>query len=234
MSMNIDWSVVIEYKDSFIRGLGTTIQLTIVAILIGLVIGLVLELMRMSGKKWLRIPAQAYVDIFRGTPLLLQILMIHFAVIPTITMDILGWSSAPEAIVSSMVALSLNCAAYIAEIFRAGIQSIDKGQMEAARSLGMTYAQAMRLVILPQAFKRMLPPLGNEFIALLKDSSLVTVIAVNDITYAAFTTAKSTFERWAPYITAGLMYLVLTFILSRLVMWMEKRLQTGSKKERTS
>lgn len=232
--MNIDWSVIIDYKDLFIRGLWMTIQLTVVAILVGLVIGLVIELMRLSGKKWLQIPAQAYVDLFRGTPLLLQILAIHFAVLPTITMDIFGMESSPEAAVSSFVALSLNCAAYIAEIFRAGIQSIDKGQMEAARSLGMTYGQAMRLVILPQAFKRMLPPLGNEFIALLKDSSLVTVIAVNDITYAAFVTAKNTFERWAPYITAGLMYLVLTFILSRIVMMLEKRLQTGSKKGRTS
>jgi len=232
--MVIDWSVVVDYQSLFIRGLLMTIQLTVVGVLVGLVIGLILELMRLSGKKWLSIPAQAYVDLFRGTPLLLQILAIHFAVLPTITMDILGMPSSPEATVSSFIALSLNAGAYIAEIFRGGIQSIEKGQMEAARSLGMTYGQAMRLVILPQAFKRMLPPLGNEFIALLKDSSLVTVIAVNDITYAAFVTAKNTFERWAPYITAGLMYLCLTLILSRIVILLEKRLQTGSKKGRAS
>ncbi len=225
----IDWSVIAEYKDLFIRGFITTLELTVVAVLVGLVIGLILGLMRLSGKKWLMIPAQVYVDLFRGTPLLLQILAVHFVVLPTLFQDVLGLP-APEAIVSSFVALSLNAGAYIAEIFRAGIQSIEKGQMEAARSLGMTYGQAMRLVILPQAFKRMLPPLGNEFIALLKDSSLVTVIAVNDITYAAFTTAKNTWERWAPYITAGAMYLILTLILSRVVFYMERRLGTSNKK----
>jgi len=223
--MPIDWSVIVEYKAYFIRGLWTTIELTTVAVLVGLVIGLILGLMRLSRSRWLVIPAQVYVDIFRGTPLLLQILAIHFAVIPTICEEWLGVKP-PEAIVSGFVALSLNAGAYIAEIFRGGIQSIEKGQMEAARSLGMTYGQAMRHVILPQAFKRMLPPLGNEFIALLKDSSLVTIISVNDITYAAFTTAKNTFERWAPYITSAAIYFVLTFVLSRFVFFLENRYRT--------
>ncbi|MFC7440008.1 amino acid ABC transporter permease [Laceyella putida] len=224
-----DWSVIVEYQDLFIRGLWMTIQLTVVAVAVGLLIGLILGLMRISGKKWLIIPATAYVDLFRGTPLLLQILAIHFAILPTLFQDMLGFP-APDALTSSFVALSLNAGAYIAEIFRGGIQSIEKGQMEAARSLGMTYWQAMKLIILPQAFKRMLPPLGNEFIALLKDSSLVTVIAVNDITYAAFTTAKNTFVRWPPYLTAGLMYLVLTLILSRVVYYLEKRFNTNGRK----
>ncbi|WP_124728439.1 amino acid ABC transporter permease [Staphylospora marina] len=226
--MSFDWSVLIDYKDLFIRGLFTTIQLTVVAVLVGLLIGLTLGLMRISGKKWLIWPAKAYVDLFRGTPLFLQILAIHFAVLPTL-FESLGMVP-PDALFSSFVALSLNAGAYIAEIFRGGIQSIDKGQMEAARSLGMTYGQAMKLVILPQAFKRMLPPLGNEFIALLKDSSLVAMIAVNDITYAAFTTAKNTFERIPPYLMAGVMYLILTLLLSRVVLHLEKRFETGSRK----
>jgi polar amino acid transport system permease protein len=225
----LDWSVIADYKDLFIRGFITTIELTVVAVLVGLCIGLLLGFMRLSRKKWLILPAKLYVDLFRGTPLFLQILAFHFAVLPTLFEDILG-QQAPDAIVSAFVALSMNAGAYIAEIFRGGIQSIEKGQMEAARSLGMTYAQAMRLVILPQAFKRMLPPLGNEFIALLKDSSLVTIIAVNDITYAAFVTAKNTFVRWAPYITAGVMYLILTTILSRIVFYLEKRMRTSSQK----
>src|SRR5690606_24018227 len=118
-------------------------------------------------------------DLFRGTPLLVQIFIIHLALIPTLFGHSLGF------MVSGITALVLNCAAYTAEIIRAGIQSIDKGQMEAARSLGLNQFQAMRKVILPQAFRRMIPPLGNEFITLLKDSSLVTVIAANDILYAA-------------------------------------------------
>jgi glutamine transport system permease protein len=226
---DLDWSVIVEYKEFFIRGFVTTIELTVVAVFIGLLIGLILGFMQISGKKWLIIPAKLYVDLFRGTPLFLQILAFHFAVLPTLFEDILGLD-APDAIVSAYVALSMNAGAYISEIFRGGILSIEKGQMEAARSLGMTYAQAMRLVILPQAIKRMLPPLGNEFIALLKDSSLVTIIAVNDITYAAFVTAKNTFVRWAPYITAGAMYLILTMILSRIVFFLEKRFKTSSQK----
>ncbi|RAL24629.1 amino acid ABC transporter permease [Thermoflavimicrobium daqui] len=226
----MDWSVVIEYKDFFIRGFITTIELTIVGIGFGLLIGLILGLMQISGKAYLKIPARIYVDLFRGTPLLLQVLAIHFAVIPTICEEILQITP-PSALFSGFVALSLNAGAYISEIFRGGIESIEKGQMEAARSLGMNYAQAMRLVILPQAFKRMLPPLGNEFIALLKDSSLVTVIAVNDITYAAFTTAKSTFERMGPYITAAVMYLIITLILSRVVFYLEKHFTPQTRKK---
>ncbi|PRZ16453.1 amino acid ABC transporter membrane protein (PAAT family) [Laceyella sediminis] len=227
--MEWNWSVIVEYQELFIRGLWMTIQLTVVAVVAGLFIGLILGLMRLSDKAWLRLPAVAYVDLFRGTPLLLQILAVHFAVLPALFQDVLGLP-APDAATSSFIALSLNAGAYIAEIFRGGIQSIDKGQMEAARSLGMTYRQAMKLVVLPQAFKRMLPPLGNEFIALLKDSSLVTVIAVNDITYAAFATAKNTFVRWPPYITAALVYLVLTLVLSRLVGYMERRLDPNGRK----
>ena len=124
------------------------------------------------------IHAKYYVDFFRGTPLLVQILLIHSALIPGIFGHSLGY------FVSGVIALILNSAAYNAEIIRAGIQSIEKGQTEAARSLGMTAALAMKIIILPQAFRRMVPPLGNELIALLKDSSLVTVIAANDLLYA--------------------------------------------------
>jgi glutamine transport system permease protein len=221
--VGIDWSVISEYKEYFIRGFFTTVELTIVSAIFGLLIGLILGLMQISTKSYVRLPARVYIDFFRGTPLLLQILAIHFAVLPLIFIDWLGAEEPPSALVSGFVALSLNAGAYIAEIFRGGIQSIDKGQMEAARSLGMDYGQAMRLIILPQAFKRMLPPLGNELIILLKDSSLLAFIAVNEVTYAAFTTAKSTFERLAPYITAAVMYLVLTLILSRIVFYLEKR-----------
>lgn len=165
-----------------------------------------------------------YVEVFRGTPLFVQILFIHFALIPSIWKTFFPDAEIPSALFSGFVALSLNAAAYIAEIFRAGIQSIDPGQMEAARSLGMTKGLAMRLIIIPQAFLRMLPALGNEFIALLKDSSLLSVIAAEQLGYFADSVAKNTFERYPPYLTAAAIYLILTLFLSRIVVrGLEKR-----------
>lgn len=201
-----------------------TILLTTVAVLCGTILGLFLGLAKMSSRVILRVPAAIYVEVFRGTPMFVQILLIHFAVIPSIWQTFFPNAEIPSALFSGFVALSLNAAAYIAEIFRAGIQSIDVGQMEAARSLGMTKSMAMRLIIIPQAFLRMLPALGNEFIALLKDSSLLAVIATPELGYAAFNIAKNTFERYPPYLTAAAIYLVLTLFLSRVVVrGLEKR-----------
>lgn len=206
-----------EYRELFIRGVANTVLLTTVAVLCGTILGLFIGLGKMSSNIILKAPATIYVELFRGTPLFLQILLIHTAVIPSIWEVLLPQAKVPEALFSGFVALSLNAAAYIAEIFRAGIQSIDPGQMEAARSLGMTKGMAMRLIIIPQAFTRMLPALGNEFIALLKDSSLLAIIATPELGYAAFNIAKNTFERYPPYLTAGALYLILTLFLSRVV-----------------
>lgn len=187
------------------------------AVICGTILGLFIGLGKLSDKPLLRAPAAIYVELFRGTPLFLQILLIHTAVIPAIWELFFPHAKVPDALFSGFVALSLNASAYIAEIFRAGIQSIDVGQMEAARSLGMTKGLAMRLIIIPQAFLRMLPALGNEFIALLKDSSLLAIIATPELGYAAFNVAKNTFERFPPYLTSGAIYLVLTLFLSRVV-----------------
>jgi len=225
--MDLDFTTFIkvwEYRDLFIRGFFMTIYLTSISVFLGLILGLFLGMSKLSKKRFIYWPAKVYVDVFRGTPLFVQILMIHVAVIPTI-FDLFD-KVPPSAFFSGVVALTLNSAAYIAEIFRGGIQSIDKGQMEAARSLGMTHNQAMKHIILPQAFKRMLPPLGNEFIALLKDSSLVAIIAVNELAYAGFITAKSTFYRWGPYITVAVLYLFLTMIFSQVVAYLERRFKT--------
>lgn len=201
-----------------------TILLTTVATICGTILGLFLGIGKISSNPLLRVPSAIYVELFRGTPMFVQILLIHFAVIPAIWQTFFPDAEIPPAIFSGFVALSLNAAAYIAEIFRAGIQSIDPGQMEAARSLGMTKGMAMRLIIIPQAFTRMLPALGNEFIALLKDSSLLAVISTPELGYAAFSVAKSTFERFPPYLTAAAVYLVLTLFLSRVVVrGLEKR-----------
>ncbi|WP_267459283.1 amino acid ABC transporter permease [Brevibacillus composti] len=211
----------------FFRGFLNTIMLTAIATVAGTLLGLFICLGKMSSKKWLRWPSAVYVELFRGTPMLVQILLIHFAVIPSIWEAFFPGQKSPEAIYSGMIALSLNAAAYIAEIFRAGIQSIDPGQMEAARSLGMTKGMAMRLILIPQAFTRMLPALGNEFISLLKDSSLTAVIATPELNYAAMSVAKSTFERYPPYLTEAAIYLVLTLFLSRVVVrGLEKKYST--------
>lgn len=211
----------------FFRGFLNTIMLTAIATVAGTLLGLFICLGKMSSKKWLRWPSTVYVELFRGTPMLVQILLIHFAVIPSIWEAFFPGQKSPEAIYSGMIALSLNAAAYIAEIFRAGIQSIDPGQMEAARSLGMTKGMAMRLILIPQAFTRMLPALGNEFISLLKDSSLTAVIATPELNYAAMSVAKSTFERYPPYLTEAAIYLVLTLFLSRVVVrGLEKKYST--------
>jgi polar amino acid transport system permease protein len=179
----------------------------------------------------LRWPSTVYVSFFRGTPLFVQILLIHFAVLPLFINPTDGLLISGEtarsikqnhgAFVSGIVALTLNAGAYISEIFRAGIQSIDRGQVEASRSLGLTYAKTMRHVVLPQAFRRMLPPLGNNAIALLKDSSLISAIGLAELAYAARTVAGAYSRYWEPYLTISLMYWVLTLGLA----WGVKRLE---------
>ena len=211
------WDIIWNYRELYIKGIWATIVLTLSGYLGGVFFGLFLGLGQVSKKKWIYWPCKIYVDVFRGTPMLVQLLLIHLAVIPTIFGQSMGWW------VSGIVGLILNSAAYNAEIFRAGIQSIDKGQMEAARSLGLTNAQAMRKVILPQAFRRMIPPLGNEFIALLKDSSLVTVIAGAEILYVSKVVAGTYQRFWEPYLFAAFLYLVLTYLVTKLIAVVEKR-----------
>ena len=218
---SIRLDILWNYRELFIRGVWVTIRLTIVGYTAGLILGLLFGLGRMSQKKWLHYPAKAFIDFFRGTPLLVQILLIHLAVIPTIFGKSLGF------FVSGAVSLSLNCGAYTAEIVRAGIESLDKGQMEAARSLGMPHTMAMREIILPQALRRMVPPLGNELIALLKDSSLVTVIAATDILYAAKVVQGASLRLWEPYLLAALLYLMLTWVVTKLVAYIERRFSTS-------
>ena len=206
-----------NYREMYLKGIWVTISLTLCGYIGGVIFGLFLGLGQISTKKWIYWPCKIYVDMFRGTPMLVQIFIIHLALLPSIFGQSFGW------FVSGVIALVLNSAAYNAEIFRAGIQSVPKGQMEAARSLGLTHTQAMRKVVLPQAFRRMIPPLGNEFIALLKDSSLVMVIAAPDILYVSKIVAGTYQRFWEPYIFAALIYLVLTYAVTKLVALIEKR-----------
>ncbi|AFM02324.1 amino acid ABC transporter membrane protein, PAAT family [Desulfitobacterium dehalogenans ATCC 51507] len=218
--MELRWELMIDSLRPLLKGTVITLELTAGAVAMGIVIGLFMALMRLSNSRILRGFAIAYIDFFRGTPLLVQILMVYFAVPQLLNFQI------PDnyQFVAGILAMGLNSGAYIAEIFRAGIQSIDKGQGEAARSLGMTHGQAMRHVILPQAFKRVIPPLGNEFIALLKDSSLVSIIALQDLMYTGKLIVSRTYQPFVIYLEVALFYLVMTLILSRFVNYTERRL----------
>ncbi|MDN3017916.1 amino acid ABC transporter permease [Paenibacillus sp. BSR1-1] len=218
--MDFRFDLISEYSSFFLKGTMLTIGLSIASILFGTILGLLIGLGKMMKNNFLAQPFAWYIVFFRGTPFLVQILLIHFAVVPLF----LGKTN---AIVAAILALSFCSAAYIAEIFRAGIQSIDRGQMEAARSLGMNHLQAMRYVILPQAFKRMIPPLGNEFIVLIKDSSLAALIAAPELMYWGRAMQGQYFRVWEPYLTAAVIYLLLTLSLSFLLTKLERRLATG-------
>ncbi|MFF3022509.1 amino acid ABC transporter permease [Gottfriedia sp. NPDC057948] len=218
--MGFDFGIVKEYIPFFLKGTVLTIGLSFAGIFLGTIIGLFIGLGKMQSNKWLALPFVWYINFFRGTPLFVQILLIHFGVVPYFIGE-------TNAIAAAIIALSLNAAAYIAEIFRAGIQSIDKGQMEASRSLGMTHVQAMKHVILPQALKRMIPPLGNEFIVLIKESSIAAIIAAPELMYWSRAMQGQYYKVWEPYISAAVIYLILTLTLSFVLNRIERRLTTG-------
>jgi polar amino acid transport system permease protein len=196
-------------------GILVTFQVTIESIILALIIGLFTGLGRISKNRFINGIASLYVEVIRGIPLLVQLFYIYFA---------LGRIINLPAIASAVIAMSVCYGAYMGEIFRAGIESIPHGQMEAARSLGMSTGQAMRHVVLPQAFKTILPPVGNEFVALLKDSSLVSILAVSDLLRRGREFASETFNYFETYTMVALVYLVITLVLSKLVSIMEERI----------
>jgi len=214
----LNFSFLSKYYMFFINGAKFTIILAFFTVLFGVILGLLLALMRISKSKVLNLIATAYVEFIRGTPLMVQIFIIYYA-LP----DLIG-VNLPE-MVSAVLALSINSAAYVAEVIRAGIQAVDKGQMEASRSLGMPYGMAMRYIIIPQAIKNILPALGNEFITVIKESSVVSVIGIKELMYNADTVRGNTFRAFEPLIIAALMYFVMTFTLSKLMGRFERRLK---------
>lgn len=217
--MNLNVDLMINSLPLLVAGAGITIQITAISVGLGLVIGMFVGIARISNVKLLRWLAAIYIDFLRGTPLLVQIFLIYFA-LPVI----LGQRIDP--FIAAITACGINSGAYIAEIFRAGIQAIDEGQMEAGRSLGMTWVQTMRYIIVPQAFKNIVPPLGNEFIALLKDSSLVSVIGFEELTRRGQLIIARTYGSLEIWISVAIIYLVMTLTISRLVAYLEKRLDT--------
>jgi His/Glu/Gln/Arg/opine family amino acid ABC transporter permease subunit len=205
------------YLPYLLQGALVTIEIAVIGVIFGSIIGLLVGLGRISSNPLVSQISRFYIWVIRGTPLLLQLFVIHFA-IPSVFSAL-----TMPPFVSACIALSLNAAAYIAEIARGAIQSIDKGQMEAARSLGLSSGQAMRRVIIPQAFRRMLPPLGNEFIALIKESSLVSTIALYDLLRTGQQIISSTYRYMEVFLLVGLIYLLLTTIMSYIVGKIEKK-----------
>ena len=211
--MELIWSNL----GAFFVGAGVTLRISLTSVCFGLIIGLVFGLMRISKNRIIRFLAGIYVEVIRGTPLLVQLLYIYYA-LPQVGIFVPKY-------VAATIAISINSGAYVAEIVRAGIQSIDKGQMEAARSLGMSYPAAMRYIILPQAFRRIIPPLVNEFITLIKDSSLISVLGIAELTRVAEQIMSRTFNVFVPFTATAVIYFIMTFTLSQLMAYLERRWQ---------
>ena len=205
-----------KYYTTYIDATVTTLKVSLIALLIGLLLGIVICLAKISTIKVLNVLATIYVEVIRNTPILVQIMIIYFA-LPEV-----GISFTP--FMSAIIALSINSGAYVSEIFRSGILAIDKGQMEAGRSLGLSYFQTMKFIILPQALKNSLPALGNEFISLVKESSIVYFVGVADIMFAANTVKNATYETFGPYLIAAAIYFIITAVLSFIVKRLEKKL----------
>jgi His/Glu/Gln/Arg/opine family amino acid ABC transporter permease subunit len=220
----IDFGLIRAALPDLLRGAKLTLVLTALALLIGIPLGLAVALARISPVVPLVWIAKFYVEVLRGTPLLMQIYVIYF-VLPSLRIDL-------NPFASGVIALSLNAGAYISEIFRAGIESIDTGQMEAARSVGMGYGMAMRWVILPQTVRRVLPPLTNEAVALLKDSSLVSVVALSELMRVGTELATSKGAPTTIYLGVALLYLCMTLPLTWVVRRLEEKYQPISRPRR--
>lgn len=197
-----------------------TLQITFFGILLGLMIGLVAALGRLSHRSWLSAVCRSYIFLVRGTPLLVQLFIVYYGLTSLVTI-------AP--IPSAVIALGFHNGAYIAEIFRGSIQSIDIGQMEAARSLGMPRSKAMQRIILPQAFKRAVPPLGNQLIIALKDSSLASTIVVPELMLKGRQMGSSSFMYMEMFLIVGIWYLIMTSVLSFVMHRIEQRLKVSDR-----
>ena len=215
---------------SLLRGAVITIEVTTFAIFFGLILGTIAAFGKLSKRSVFKIPSSIYVDFIRGTPLFVQILIFYYG-IPGLINGLTGEVFRIDPIIAGIAVCSINSGAYNAEIVRVGIKSVDRGQMEAARSLGMTERQSMKEVIMPQAVRLIIPPLGNEFIALLKDSSLLAVISVHELSKNGMLYVSKTFAAFPAYISVAFVYLALTMGISRVLNYIERRLGVSDRSE---
>ncbi|ORN04240.1 Arginine transport system permease protein ArtQ [Lentilactobacillus parabuchneri] len=216
MKVNTVNTSMFHYWKYFAKGVEYTILISIVSTFFGVLIGVILALMRFSKQKWLRGLAISYTEFIRGTPLMVQVLFVYFGIGVVINIP---------ALISGMIAVSLNSGAYVAEIIRGGINSVAKGQTEAAASLGLSKRDLMRFVILPQAFKNIWPALGNEFISLIKESSIVSIIGVTDLIYQLNIVRADTYRGVMPIFVAMVLYFVMTFALTRVLNYYEGKMK---------
>lgn len=219
-AMNDDSGFISKYGSFFLKGIKITILISLIGVALGSILGAFVALMKLSKIKIISWIASIYIEILRGTPMLVQVFIVFFGITAALGLDI-------SALVCGTIALVINSSAYIAEIIRAGINAVDKGQMEAARSLGLSYRQTMKSVIMPQAIKNILPALGNEFVTLIKESSIVSTIGVGEIMFNAQVVQGISFDPFTPLLVAAALYFVLTFVLTRIMNMIEGRLNAS-------
>lgn len=219
-AMNDDSGFISKYGSFFLKGIKITILISLIGVALGSILGAFVALMKLSKIKIISWIASIYIKILRGTPMLVQVFIVFFGITAALGLDI-------SALVCGTIALVINSSAYIAEIIRAGINAVDKGQMEAARSLGLNYRQTMKSVIMPQAIKNILPALGNEFVTLIKESSIVSTIGVGEIMFNAQVVQGISFDPFTPLLVAAALYFVLTFVLTRIMNMIEGRLNAS-------
>lgn len=210
--------LIIKYWPLFLEGATTTVLLSFFSVIVGVGCGTLMALARLSTNKFLSKAAKVYIDIIRGTPLLVQLYLVYFGLATVLDLN---------DFLSGIIAVSVNTTAYIAEIIRSGIQSVDKGQMEAARSMGMPKGMAMRQIILPQAMKNILPAIGNEFATLIKETSIVSLIGIHDLMYSSDTVRGATFTVFIPLLMTAFLYFVMTTTIAFFMDKLEGKLQAS-------
>lgn len=219
--LQTELNFISKYWQSYVAGMGTTLLLSIIGIIAGTILGLFISGLKLSKNKVLKAIGTTYVEIIRGTPLMVQLLIVYFG-LKAYFQDTNAFLT--NAVFLCSVAIVMNEAAYNAELIRGGILSVPKGQVEAGRCLGLSSKQTMRKIILPQAFKTILPSLGNEFVALIKETAIVVMVGMPDIIYKANTIKSQTFQPIRPMIYAAICYFILTFTLSKLMSRVERRM----------
>lgn len=222
----LDFGFLRSYYIYFLTGAVNTVILALFTVFFGVIIGTLIALMKISGSKILRFISTAYIEFIRGTPLLVQLFIIYYGIpLPVPDVTILGMDM--SRFIPGVMALSINSGAYVAEIIRAGIQAIDKGQMEAARSLGLTHSMAMRYIIFPQAIRNILPALGNEFVVVIKESSIASIVGIADLMFNTNVVRGALYKPMEPLLIAALIYFILTFTLSKFLNKAERRMRSG-------